>query len=133
MQFYIRKSGIYALLLISVHLFAAVGLGLTDLDFLARAGLLVLVLLSLLYHFYLYARAGQFWVSCHLDQTRVQLVTRSGQVLVGEVTNRTVVTPFCIVLCASLEGYRRSVCQVVFCDAMQSEAFRELRVRLRFP
>ncbi len=117
-------------MLFVVHLAAAVSVCLANIVVWARFCLVLLIAVSLLYQLYRYMHAG--WRSFFLDHRQLRVNTRSGEMLQGSVLHQTLVTPCCVVLCARIDGYRRPVCQVIFKDAMQTEAFRELRVRLRF-
>lgn len=119
-------------LLFVVHLLAILSVCLTNLVFWARTSLALLIVVSLTHQLYLHLRAKQSWRSFSLNKKQLVVNTLGGETLSGEVIGQTVVTPLCVVLCARLAGCKRTVCQVVFPDAMQAEAFRELRVRLRF-
>lgn len=131
-RFVIKPSGTFVLLLIAVHLLAILSVCLTNLVLWARLGLSVAILVSLFHHLYRHARGTQSWRSFSLDKKSVVVNTLGGNELNGELTHQTVVTPCCVVLCVRLDGYRLPVCQVIFRDAMQVDAFRELRVRLKF-
>jgi len=109
-----------------------VSVGLTNLLVWARSGLVLFIFFSMFYCLYRQTRAKHSWRSFSLEQEYVVINTLRGDVLSGEVTHQTVVTPQCVVLCARLDGYKLPVCQVIFRDAMQVDAFRELRVRLKF-
>lgn len=128
MQFEIQPSRTFVALLLAVHLLAMITISLTDLPVWARISIVLLIAASLIHHL----RSKQSWRSFTLDQRRVTVTTLGGSVLSGELAQQSVVIPYCVVLCARLDGARFIVCQVIFPDAMQKEAFRELRVRLRF-
>jgi hypothetical protein len=132
MLFVIKSSKTYVLMLFAVHLLAIVSVCLMNLVVWARLCLALLIAASLLHQLYRHLGAGDVWRSLFLDQKLVVVTTRSGLELNGSVMHQTVVTPCCVVLCAKLDGYKFPVCQVVFRDAMQHGAFRELRVRLKF-
>ncbi len=129
-MFIIKPSKTYLLMLFVVHLAAFVTVCLTNLVVWARFCLALLIAASLFYQLYRYWHTR--WRSFFLDQRQLQVNTRSGETRQGSILHQTLVTPCCVVLCARLDGYRRPVCQVIFRDAMQAEALRELRVRLRF-
>lgn len=132
MLFVIKPSKTYASMLIAVHLLVMVSVCLTDLLVWARSSLVLLLFFSLFYHLYRHLLSGQSWRSFSLEQERLVINTLGGDALSGEVAHQTVVIPQCVVLCARLDGYKFPVCQVIFRDAMQVDAFRELRVRLKF-
>lgn len=121
------------MLVLAVHLLVITSICLTDLVFWARASLVLLIVASLIHQLYLHLRARQCWRSFTLDRWRVVVNTSGGDELSGELTQQTLVTPYCVVLCARLAGDRLPVCQVIFRDAMQTDEFRDLRVRLKFP
>lgn len=130
MPYQLKPSGIYLVLLVVAHLSAALSVCLTNLHPWARVGLIFPVVLSLLYHLNVHLRAQRGWRSFTLEKGHVSVITRGGDALYGELAPRTLVTPLCVVLCA--KNASKQVCQVIFCDAMDCDAFRELRVRLRF-
>lgn len=133
-QFVIKPSIIFAGLLLAVHLLAIGSVWFANLVVWARQGLVLLLWFSLFYHLYRYAllRGEQSWQSFSLDKKRVAVSLRGGDELSGDIARQTVVTSGVVVLCARLDGHRLPVCQVIFPDSLQSEAFRELRVRLKF-
>jgi hypothetical protein len=131
-QFAIKPSGIYVLMSLAVHLLALAAVFSANLPLWVISGLFVLILFNLLNHIYRHARAGVSWRSVTLFKDHLVVNTLNGDELNGELAPQTVVTPLCVVLCARLNGCRRPVCQVIFRDAMSADAFRELRVRLRF-
>jgi hypothetical protein len=132
MLFVIKPSRTYVLMLIAAHLLVTVSVFLTNLPVWARSSLVLLLFFSLLYHLYLHLLSGQSWRSFSLEQKHLVINTMGGKELSGELSHQTLVIPQCVVLCARLDGYRFPVCQVIFKDAMQADAFRELRVRLKF-
>lgn len=132
MLFVIKPSGAFVLLLISMHLLVILSVCLTNLMLWARLGLSVAILISLFHQLYRHAWARQSWRTFSLDKKTVVVNTLGGDQVSGELTHQTVITPYCVVLCARLDGFRLPVCQVIFRDAMQADAFRELRVRLKF-
>ena len=131
-QFVIKPSRTFCWLLVAVHLLVIVSIYLTNLVLWARIVLALLIVFSLFHQLYCHVRARQSWRSFSLEQKRVVVNTAGGEELNGEVVHGTVVTSHCVVLCARLEGDKLPVCQVIFRDAMQADAFRELRVRLKF-
>lgn len=132
MLFAIQPSKIYVLMLLAMHLAAIVSVSLTNLPDWARLCLALLIAASLLHHLYRHVWATGVWRSFFLDQRRVVVNTLAGNELNGYILPQTVVTPCCVVLCVKLDVYKLPVCQVIFRDAMQHGAFRELRVRLKF-
>jgi hypothetical protein len=133
-QFLIKPSRTFGLILFSVHLLAIFSVLLTNLARMAQLSLALLISLSLLHHLYrhILLRSKHSWCAFSLDQKHLLIHTRGGIELAGFVAANTLVTPLCVMLCASLDGHKLPVCQVIFPDAMHADAFRELCVRLKF-
>lgn len=133
-RFVIKPSKYLFLLLLALHTLALCSVWFTDLTVLLRLGLSLLVLLSLLYHLnrHVLLLGKRSWRVFSLDKLRVDVITRGGEELAGSILDQTVVTPYMVLLRVKLEGRRMPVYQVICCDALQADAFRELRVRLRF-
>jgi len=133
-QFVLKPSKTFALVLLTAHLLAVVTVWLTNIALWICLVLSVLILLSLFYHLLRHAllRSESSWRLFSLDQKCAHISTMDGAELNGEIMHRTVVTSHCVVLCVRPEGGRSPVAQVIFRDALQDEAFRELCVRLRF-
>lgn len=131
--FVIKPSSVFVSLLFAVHGLAITSICLTSLPLWARAGITLLIVASLIHHLYLHLRSPLGWQSFFLDGMRVAVSLKGGAEWQGDVTRQTVITSSCVVLCVRLDRGVRVVRQVIFFDAMQADAFRELRVRLRFP
>jgi hypothetical protein len=133
-RFVIKPSRYLFLSLLALHTLALCSIWFTDLTVLSQLGLSLLVLLSLLYHLnrHVLLRGKRSWRVFSLDKLRVDVITRGGEELAGSILDQTVVTPYLVLLRVKLEGRRMPVYQVICCDALQVDAFRELRVRLRF-
>lgn len=131
-RFVIKPSKCFALLLLALHLLALCSVWLTNLVVLQQLGLSLLVLLSLFYHLNRLLLGKQSWRAFSLDKLRVVVITRGGEEWGGSVLKQTVVTPYFVLLHVKLEQRRAPVSQIICRDALQTDAFRELRVRLRF-
>jgi len=133
-QFQLKPSPTFVLLLFGMHSLALVSVWLTHLETWLHLTLSLLILLSFYRALSRYAllRDESSWRSFSLNQHHLVINTRSGEELGGEVMHRTVVTSHCIVLCVSVDGHKIPFGQVIFFDAMQAEAFRELRVSLKY-
>ena len=118
------------MILLVSHLAAAITICLTDLPAWARACLVLLISVSLFHQWHRHMHAS--WQSFFLEQRHLRIKTRSELESMGTISDRTVVLPCCVVLCAKLDGARRPVCQLIFQDALPTDAHRELRVRLKF-
>ncbi|MBI3222863.1 MAG: hypothetical protein HYZ46_07325 [Nitrosomonadales bacterium] len=121
------------LLLSLVHLFALWSIWSSILAVWAQLGVALPVLLSLFYHLHRHALllGKQSWRTFSLNQKRVLVITQNGEEFSGEVSSWTVVTPYVVLLRLKLAEQRLSVSQVIFPDALQAGAFRELCVRLK--
>lgn len=108
---------------------------LVDLVFWLQWVLSLVILFSLSYHlyFFVFLYSSQACHSFSLNQQHIVMNLRGGVVLSGEIMHRTLVTPFCVLLCARMGESGRIVRQLIFHDAMHRESFRDLRVRLKFP
>jgi len=130
----IKPSLRFAMLLLLLHITAVVVVYMTAIPLVVRLAAILLILLSLIYYLVrdaLLLMHGS-WHEIALNQDGVSLVTRSGSKLFGQVANKTVVSPFLIVLRVRLEGRRLLISRVIFPDALGAGAFRELCVRLKF-
>lgn len=133
-RFVIKPSRRFSLLLLSSHFLMVLSVWSTSLDAWVRLALSLLILLSLCYHLYRHVLllGKQSWHAFALDKLRVVVSTQAGGELAGDVSPRTVVTPYWVLLCVKPDGYHLLLSQVIFSDALQPDAFRELCVRLRF-
>ncbi len=130
-RFVIKPSRCFVSLLLALHALALVSLWFTNLAVLLQMVLSLPVLLSLRYHLDR-VTGRQSWRAFSLDKLRVVVVNGGGEELAGLVLDQTVVTPYLVLLRVKLDGRRFAVNQIIFPDALQDDAFRELRVRLRF-
>lgn len=132
--FTLRPSMAFSILLILLYFFAILSVFLIsfppNLQF-ALCGLLCISLSQQLYQHVL-LRARSSWRSLLIRQQQLTVITQDGTAWRGTVMARTVVTPFCVFLSVRLEGKFFPVSQAIFFDAMDKEAFRELRVQLKF-
>lgn len=128
-RFEIGSSRTYLVLLSFAHCLAFISIWLTGLPFWARAGISVLILLNLLHHLQLYSK--QIWRAVTLEGRHVFIQLQDGNLVHGDLTAQTVITPYCVVLSVKIAG--NTLRQVVFQDAMPADDFRQLRVRLNYP
>lgn len=130
----IKPSPRFAISLLFIHAAVATVVYLTGIPLSARLALLLLVTLSLFYHL---ARdvlllLPNSWREVTLDPGKQSVVTRDGSRSPFRIANKTIVSPYFIVLRVSLEGHRLPASRVIFPDALATGEFRELCVRLRF-
>lgn len=124
----------FALSLLALHMMAALVVIVTALPWPARLAMLLLIILSLAYYL---ARdvlllLPDSWRDISLDQKNVSIATRDGTVFMGQVSNKTFVSPYFVVLCVKPEENRLLVSRVIFPDAISAGAFREMCVHLRY-
>lgn len=126
MQYILHRSWFYTAVQILLHLLATTMLFWTDMAPAWRYFFVFLLCLSLFFSL----RASRPWRSFFLDQDRIVVTLSDGKAVSGELSGRTLITPLCVVLRARLDG--QLIHQVIFKDAMPADAFRDLRVRLKF-
>jgi len=130
----IKPSVRFATVLLLSHAIAASVVYMTAMPWTARLAVFLLIALSLSYYlardaFLVFSGS---WREISLDQSSVSVVARDGSKLIGRVTEKTIVSPYFVLLRIRPEGRYRPVSRVIFPDAMGGDAFRELRVRLKF-
>lgn len=130
----IKPSPIFAVLLLFMHMTVAIVVYLTAIPLLSTLALFLLITLSLIYHL---ARdvlllLPNSWCGITLVPGGLSVVTRDGSGIFGQLENNTAVSPYFVVLRVRLEGRRLVVTRVIFPDALDPGAFRELCVRLKF-
>lgn len=130
----IKPSRNLALFLSLSHALVAIVVYLTALPLAARLAMLAPVLLSLSYYLSrdaLLLLPGS-WHEISFDCDSWSVITRNGSCLSGQAACDTTITPWCIVLRLRLKSHRLPVSRAIFSDALDRDAFRELRVRLKF-
>ena len=134
LQRQVKPSVRFAASLLLVHTMAATVVYATAMPLAAKLVMFLLVLLSLIYHLMRDALLllPNSWCDISLDQNDISVTARNGSSLLGRVANKTVVSPYFIVLCVKLDGHRRLVSRVIFPDSMSASAFREFCIHLKF-
>jgi toxin CptA len=130
----VQPSLRFAVWLLLLHITTAAVVYATAMSLPVKLAMLLLILLSLFYYLMrdvLLLFPGSWW-EISLDPNGVSVIARDGSSLLGQVANKTIVSPYFIVLCVKLDGHRLLVSRVIFPDAMGVNAFRELSVRLKF-
>lgn len=130
----IHPSPRYAVLLLLAHLLAALAVYITPLPLPAKLAIFLSVLVSFVYHLArdVLLMLPDSWRRLTLKERMATIVARNGFVLAGQVAGGSVVTPYLVILRIKPEGRRRTIARVIFPDALEGDAFRELCVRLRF-
>ena len=130
----IKPSPRLAILLVLFHAAVAIVVSVTAMPLAARLAMLILILLSLLYylaHDALLLFPGS-WREISFDRDCVSVVMRNGSGFSGRVESKTAVSPSFIVLRIRPEGHRLPVFRAIFPDALGTDEFRELCVRLKW-
>lgn len=130
----IKPSPRFAILLSLFHAIVAIVVYAAAMPLVARWAIILLILLSL---FYYLARdvlllLPDSWRDMALDKNSVSVVSRDGSSFFGQVANKTVVSPHFVVLRIKSDNHLRPVSRVIFPDALGADAFRDLRVRMKF-
>ena len=130
----VKPSPIFAVLLLFMHTTAATVVYLTAIPLPATLAMLVLIALSLIYHLSrdVFLLLSNSWCEISPVQGGLSVVTRDGAGFTGQLENKTTVSPYFIVLRVRLEGRRLRVSRVIFPDALEEGAYRELCVQLKY-
>lgn len=130
----IKPSARFATVLLLSHAVTASVVCMTAMPWAAKLVAVLLILLSLSYYLArdAFLICPDSWCRVLLDQGCVSVIARGGSKLVGQVAGKTIVSPYFVLLRIRPEGRYRPASRVIFPDAMDGDAFRELRVRLKF-
>jgi len=131
----VKRSQKFAVLLLSIHMTAAAVVSLTAIPLPATLALLALIALSLIYHLSrdVFLLLPDSWCEVALVPGGLSVVTQAGAGFLGQFENNATVSPYFVVLRVRPEGHRLPVTRVIFPDALDPDAFRELCVQLKFP
>ena len=130
----IKPSLRFAVLLLLSHTVAAITVYATAMPLAPRLAMILLILLSL---FYYLARDAWLllpdsWCDIAFDQNSVSVVFRDDSSFLGKVATKTMVSPYFVVLRIKLDSRRLPVSRIIFPDALGTDVFRDLCVRLKF-
>jgi hypothetical protein len=130
----IKPSPRFVLLLLFLHMAAAITVYATAVPPAVRLVTILLIALSLFYYLTrdVFLFLSDSWCEISLDQSGVSIVTRDGSNILAQVTKTTIVSPYCVVLRVRLSGHRRLVSRIIFPDGLGAGEFRELCVCLKF-
>jgi len=134
LQYPVKPSLRFAVSMLLLHTMVATVVYATDMALPAKLVLFLLVALSLIYYLArdVLMMLPDSWREISLDQRDISVVVRNGYGFLGQVADKTMVSPYFVVICVRLEGHHRLVSRVIFPDSMSAGAFRELCVHLRF-
>lgn len=130
----IKFSPRFCLLLLFMHMAAAITVYVTAVPLAFKVTAIILVGLSLIYYLArdIFILLSSSWREIVLEQDGVQITVRDGSSFYGQVANATLVSPYCIVFSVGRDGHHLLVSRAIFPDSMSPGEFRELRVGLRF-
>ncbi len=130
----IKSSRYLAGLLLILHLGSAMAVTMTSLAWAVKWILFMLLVLSLLYYLLrdVWLRFPYSWREITLRQDGVSIGLQSSLILAGRMLNTSVVFSYFVILLVRLDGHRFNTARVIFRDALQPEAFRELCVYLKY-
>ena len=130
----IKFSPRFCLLLLFMHMAAAITVYVTAVPLAFKVIAILLVAFSLLYYLArdAFISFPTSWQEIALEQDGVQVTVRDGSSFYGQVTNMTIVSPYCIVFRVGYGGHHLLVSRAIFPDSVSTGEFRELRVGLRF-
>jgi hypothetical protein len=130
----IKPSPRFAILLLSLHTITAIAVYAATMPMAARWAIILPILLSLIYYL---ARdvlllLPDSWCDIALNQNSVSVVSRNGSSFLGLVANKTIASPYFVILRIKSDNRRLPVSRVIFPDALGKDEFRDLCVRLKF-
>ncbi len=130
----IKPSVRFATVLLLSHAMAASVVYMTALPWTARLVLFLPIALSLPYHLARDALliSPDSWREISLNPSGLSVIARDGSKLSGRIAGKSLVSPYLVLLRIRPEGRYRTISRIIFPDAMDRDAFRELRVRLKF-
>ena len=130
----IKPSPTFAVLLLSLHAAAAILVYITDIPLSAAIALLFLIASSLIYHVArdVLLSLPNSWREFRIEAGGLTVVSRDGSISCGQLKNRTVVSPYFIVLRVSLAGKYLGSSRVICPDTLEPGLFRELCVQLKY-
>jgi hypothetical protein len=130
----IKFSPRFCLLLMLMHMAAAITVYATAVPFAFKVTAILLVALSLFYYLArdVFISFSVSWHEIVLGQDSVQVAVRDGSSFIGQVTNTTIVSPYCIVFRVRKGRRHLLVSRAIFPDSVSPGEFRELCVGLRF-
>ncbi len=121
-------------LLLFLHLGSAMAVTMTSLAWTVKWILFVMIALSLLYYLQrdVGLRLTQSWREITLNRDGVFIGLQGNLISKGQLLNTSVVFSYLVILLVKLDGHRFNAARVIFRDALQPKAFRELCVYLKY-
>jgi hypothetical protein len=130
----IKFSLRFCLLLLFMHMAAAITVYATAVPLAFKLTAILLVLLSLFYYLArdVFISFSASWHEIVLEQDSVRVTVRDGSSFNGQVTNTTIVSPYCIVFRVGQSRRHLLASRAIFPDSLSPGEFRELCVGLKF-
>jgi hypothetical protein len=130
----INASSKLALLLLIIHSIVVIVVCLTSMPLSVKAIILSLVASSFAYHFArdVFLQLPNSWREIVLVPDGILVTKKDGSKISGQITSKTAVSPYFVVLLVKLEARYFTCARVIFPDAMGKSVFRELCVLLKF-
>ena len=130
----IKPSLRLAWLLLLSHVIVSAVVFATMMPLSAKLVMQILILLSLFY--YLARDALLFfldaWGEISFEKDSISVINRGGSNFIGQIASSSTVSPYFVVLRVKLQGHRLPVFRTFFPDALETGAFRELCVYLKY-
>lgn len=120
-------------LLLFLHLGSEMAVTMTSLAWTVKWILFVMIALSLLYYLQrdVGLRLTQSWREIMLNRDGVFIGLQGNLISKGQLLNTSAVFSYLVILLVKLDGHRFNAARVIFRDALQPKAFRELCVYLK--
>lgn len=124
----------FCLLLLFMHMAAAIAVYATAVPFAFKLTAMLLVLFSLFYYLArdVFISFSVSWHEIVLEQDSVQVTVRDGSGFNGQVTNTTIVSPYFVVFRVGQGRRHLLASRAIFPDSLSPGEFRELCVGLKF-
>lgn len=130
----IRFSPRLGLLLLFLHVTAALIVSVTAVPLIFKVAAILIVASSLAYYLardvFMFFPAS--WYEILLEQNGVKVSTRDRSSFRAMVASSTIVNPYCIVLRVGLGSRHSLVSRVIFPDSLDPGGFRKLCIGLKF-
>lgn len=131
MHFALQNSPILKRVAFTSHALSLILLWLTHWHFTAQILFSLLILLSLFKNPSLRQNQRYTGFTLEADQT-ITLVAPPDITLNGKLTSGTYVTPLLVLLRIEIAQHKFPITLIIFYDALSSDLFRELRIRLKY-
>lgn len=131
MHFALQPSPILKRVVFASHAFSLLLLWLTHWHFTAQFLLSILIVLSLFHNLALRPKQSYTGLTLEDDQI-ITLIAPPDKTLDGKLASGTYITPLFVLLHIQTEQRWLPITLIVFYDALPSEAFRQLRIRLKY-